>query len=211
MEKVRVALTHPSYAEHRGIESNQALETVGDAILDHLVAKWLYRLGINTEKEITNIRSRLVSNKSLAKIGDRIGLKKYLKVYRHRVTPKDVADGFESFIGALSLEFGQQATEEIVYEILKTDLYEAIEEERKHPQKEGRSECNPVNRLQEFAQEKDLPLPKYSDGEFNGTTYKVVCHFNFNGQKIYSYGVSRRKKEARKKAASFMLQKLGYF
>ena len=104
------------------------------------------------------------------------------------------------------LEKAKKTAEEITRKNQK-----AIEEERKHPQKEGRSECNPVNRLQEFAQEKDLPLPKYSDGEFNGTTYKVVCHFNFNGQKIYSYGVSRRKKEARKKAASFMLQKLGYF
>lgn len=38
------ALTHPSYAqEHEGVENNQRLEFLGDAVLNLAVAEYLYR------------------------------------------------------------------------------------------------------------------------------------------------------------------------
>ena len=212
MDAVKTALNHPSYAVRMGVESYQALETVGDAILDHLVAKWLYGLGVITEKDITNIRSRIVSNKNLAKIGKNIGLNKYLKVDRHRITPKDVADCLEAVIGALSIELGQDYTEEVLKELFIGEVHKAIRDEKQNPNKKGRSEMNAKNRLQEYVQGIGLRLPDdlwYGRSDFNGKTYKVSCYFvNRNGQKISTYGVARTIKESEKKAASFMLQKL---
>lgn len=209
MKAVQTALIHPSYAVRRGVESNQALETIGDGILDGIVASWLYDNGISTEKEITNIRSLIVSNENLAKIGERIGLEKYLKVFKHRITPEDVADCLEAVIGALSRELGYNYTRELLEDLFESEVFKAIKQEKRNPNKVGRSEINPINVLQEYAQTQGFDLPKYTDGDFNGNTYKVSCHFKGDTkQVISSYGVARRKKEARKKAAQFMLKRL---
>jgi len=209
IQAVQTALTHSTYANKYDVESNQALETVGDGILDHIIAKWLYQYDITTEKDITNIRSRIVNNKNLAKIGEEMGLKYHILTYRHNPTSKDIADCFEAVIGALALELGSRHVESILRVILDNTVRDAIQDERENPIVEGRSEFNPVNRLQEYAQDRGFSLPKYDDGMFNGETYKVVCHWRGNGQRISSYGVASRKKEARKKAAYFMLQRIG--
>lgn len=212
LETVRIALTHPSYAKRHGIESNQALETVGDSLLDFVVASWLHGSGISTEKDITNIRSRIVSNKNLAKIGRVIGLDKYLKVHRHTIKPKDIADAFEAFIGALSTDLGNGFTTDLLYDLLSDELVKAVKEERSNPNVEGRSEMNPVNRLQEYAQGNNHKVPSYDKSRFNGQTFKVICHFRYTqdgkAYEVSSYGVHRTKKEATKRSAYFMLKKL---
>ena len=48
LELLRLALTHPSYAHEHPEEAgedyhNQRLEFLGDAVLDFIVAAWLYR------------------------------------------------------------------------------------------------------------------------------------------------------------------------
>ena len=53
------------------------------------------------------------------------------------------------------------------------------------------------------------PCPLSEKPEFNGRTFKIECYWNADGRKISSYGVASRKKVARKKAAFFMLQKMG--
>lgn len=212
MKAVQTALTHSTYANKYGVESNQALETVGDGILDHIIAKWLYSQDITNEKDITNIRSRIVSNKSLAKIGAEMGLKYHLRTYKHRPTSKDVADCFEALIGAISLELGSQHVELILKNLLYKVVVNAIQAERENPDVEGRNEQNPVNRLQEFAQSIGLRPNKdygYDKPDFNGRTFKITCYWRASGQKVSTYGVASRKKEARKKAAHFMLQKIG--
>ena len=212
MKAVQTALTHSTYANKYDVESNQALETVGDGILDHLIAKWLYSQAITNEKDITNIRSRIVSNKSLAKIGAEMGLRNHLRTYRYRPTSKDMADCFEAIVGAISIELGSQHVELILKKLLYKVVANAIQAERDNPDVEGRNEFNSVNRLQEHAQSIGLRPNKdygYEKPEFNGRTFKIECYWNADGRKISSYGVASRKKEARKKAAFFMLQKMG--
>jgi dsRNA-specific ribonuclease len=211
IKAVKTALIHPSYAKRRKIESNQALETVGDGVLDSMVASWLYDAGYKSEKTISNIRSRIVSNRNLAKIGDRIGLRKHLKVYRHRTTSKDVADCFEAVIGALKRSLGYDFVDQWLYGLIRDDVLKAISDEELNPNKEGRSEHNPVNRLQEHAQGLGLQPEKhfgYEKPQFDGKHYKIVCYWLANGQKITSFGKAATKKTARKKAAHFMLKNL---
>ena len=63
------ALTHPSYTHNRVTESYQRLEFLGDAILDYLVTCSIYcRFPDYSPGKITDLRSALVSNVTLAQI-----------------------------------------------------------------------------------------------------------------------------------------------
>src|SRR5258708_35259238 len=72
------ALTHRSYLhEHldEGIEDNERLEFLGDAILDFIAAEWLYnRLPDIPEGRLTRLRAGLVRNEQLAVYATALGI-----------------------------------------------------------------------------------------------------------------------------------------
>ena len=72
------ALKHRSYVyakQGSGIESNERLEFLGDAVLDLLVAEFLYRsFEDKREGDLTQMKSLLVSRTVLARQGRRFGL-----------------------------------------------------------------------------------------------------------------------------------------
>ena len=65
---LRLALTHPSYANEQGLEeTNQRLEYLGDAVLGLFVGEMLYRRFPDLpEGELTMRRAALVCEESLA-------------------------------------------------------------------------------------------------------------------------------------------------
>lgn len=70
------ALTHPSAEPVRNYER---LEFLGDAALKLTVSRFLYdQLPTATEGEMSVLRDVLVSDRTLAQIGDRYGLERYL-------------------------------------------------------------------------------------------------------------------------------------
>lgn len=74
------ALTHPSYIKNRVTESYQRLEFLGDAILDYLITCCIYsRFPKYTPGNITDLRSALVSNMTLAQIAvQKLGVNHHL-------------------------------------------------------------------------------------------------------------------------------------
>src|SRR5579859_3356987 len=72
------ALTHRSYLhEHadEGIEDNERLEFLGDAVLDFIAADWLYtRLPDALEGSLTRLRAGLVRNETLATYASALGI-----------------------------------------------------------------------------------------------------------------------------------------
>ena len=70
-----LALTHRSYTnEHSDAEeNNERLEFLGDAVLGFVIAEMLYSMypTIN-EAQLTHLRSRLVDEKQLGKLGSRL-------------------------------------------------------------------------------------------------------------------------------------------
>lgn len=109
------ALTHRSYLnEHpEAIEDNERLEFLGDAVLDFLVAVWLYhRYPEMPEGDLTRMRSALVHTEQLAEFARRIGLGRALRLGRGeaqaggRDRPSLLCDTFEALIGAIYLDQG---------------------------------------------------------------------------------------------------------
>ena len=107
------ALTHRSYLnEHpEAIEDNERLEFLGDAVLDFLVASWLYhRFPEMSEGDLTRLRSALVRTEQLAEFAEDFDLAPLMRLGRGeaegggRMRPALLCATFEAFVGALYLD-----------------------------------------------------------------------------------------------------------
>ena len=107
------ALTHSSYLnepEGADAESNESLATIGDAALQLAITTSLYETDASLDKgQITLIRSRVVENKTLARVARNLGIGEYLalrmgKGERQRGganVNSNLACAFEAIVGAI--------------------------------------------------------------------------------------------------------------
>ena len=83
-KRLEGALYHSSYAnEHRslGINSNERLEFLGDAVLGLVTADYLFRKHPDLpEGDLTRIRAALVCEESLHEVAQSLDLGSYLKL-----------------------------------------------------------------------------------------------------------------------------------
>ena len=113
---LQTALTHSSYANERheeGCESYERLEFLGDSILGHIAADYLYRQEPPIpEGRMTRLRAELVCEASLHRIAQRLELGSYMRLgrgeehTRGRERPSILADMVESLIAAMYLDSG---------------------------------------------------------------------------------------------------------
>ncbi|MGC9522272.1 MAG: ribonuclease III [Anaerolineae bacterium] len=115
---LKLALTHPSYAHEHPEEGgeehhNQRLEFLGDAVLDFLVAAWLYRTYEGfPEGPLTRLRATLVRTTTLANLARELELGQALRLGRGEAEsggydrPANLCDALEATVGALYLDGG---------------------------------------------------------------------------------------------------------
>jgi len=124
------ALTHPSYAQEQGMtENNQRLEFLGDAVLNLVVANYLYIAYPNqSEGVLTKIRAKVVCERYLAKFARALNLGDYLILGRGeensggRNRNSILADALEAVIGALFLDQGLEYTESFILKNMQKDI-----------------------------------------------------------------------------------------
>lgn len=153
---LRLALTHPSYAnENGGGEDNQRLEFLGDAVLGLFVGELLYlELPGMPEGELSQRRASLVCEESLARLAVEIGIGQRLLLGRSelmsggREKPSLLADTFEAVIGAHYLELGPAQARDLVREVFEPLLGDA--------QRGGMRQAR--SRLHEIAQSRGLSV-----------------------------------------------------
>lgn len=114
------ALTHRSFVNELpqgDLLDNQRLEFLGDAILNFVVAEWLYmRYPDAREGELTSLRAHIVQTGGLASYARELGLGQYLRLGKgeaasggmHR--PANLCAAFEALVGAIYLDQGLEAT-----------------------------------------------------------------------------------------------------
>jgi ribonuclease-3 len=161
---LRLALTHPSYAHEHPEEGgeehhNQRLEFLGDAVLDFLVAAWLYKDYPDfPEGPLTRLRATLVRTSTLARLARSLGIGAALRLGhgeaesggRERLA--NLCDALEAMVGALYLDGGL----EVVWsrlEVWFAQEAEAILEADSH--------VDAKSRLQEWAQAEHGITPTY--------------------------------------------------
>ncbi|MFW6298942.1 MAG: ribonuclease III, partial [Bacillota bacterium] len=129
---LKTALTHSSYANEHHTESNERLEFVGDAVLDLIMAKYLYEEDRHyNEGDLTKRRARYVYENALVRYARACNLGKYLLLGRGeeksggRERRALLADAFEAFIGAIFLDKGldevYKVAEKVVFPEVKKD------------------------------------------------------------------------------------------
>lgn len=119
------ALRHSS-AVKRGATgvhgSNERLEFLGDAVLDVIVAEYLYQehQGLS-EGELTKMKAKVVSRKMLNMVGDKLEISEYLiaRLGKQPVHRSMIGNALEALIGAIYLDKGYEFTAKKVLALLK--------------------------------------------------------------------------------------------
>ncbi len=204
------ALTHRSYLnENRdAIEDNERLEFLGDAVLDFIVAEWLYNhFPEKPEGDLTRLRAALVHTDQLARFAKVISLGNALRLGRGEIQAGGrkrstlLCDAFEALIGALYLEGGIAAVNEFMRPQLEAVVDDIFQN---HMDEDTKS------RLQEWSQGHGYSSPKYILISEDGPDHAKVFNMEvWIGNKPYGVGTGTSKQQAEKGAAKEALIKLG--
>lgn len=200
-----LALTHRSWInENKGKRtSNERLEFLGDAILEFIISRELYKSFPDQEEGyLTALRSNLVNTTSLADIAAKLDLGKIIHLSKGEIdtggrkNPSLLADTVEAIIGALFWDQGLSAAEKFINENLLKDL----ENRSKMPLKDAKS------RLQERVQSKGLPAPKYKvireEGPDHDKKFEIEVLVE---EKSWGRGMGKNKAAAEQEAAKSAL------
>ena len=206
------ALTHPSFLQEGHLEkneSNQRLEFLGDAILQHILAEALYdEFPDAREGELSKYRSTLAKGSRLAQLALQLHLDRHLRLgvgeeqTGGRQRPAALEDAFEALVGALYLDSDYATSRRLVLK-----LYGPLREQlhQLHPDE------NPKGRLQEHVQQTRQAAAairyetRHVAGDDHEREYESVLHID--GEKI-STGRGSSKKSAEEEAARAALGKL---
>ncbi len=205
MRLYEIAFSHSSYAnEHKAKKDYERLEFLGDAVLDLVMADYLYRNHNENEGEMTKVRASYVCENALYEYSLDLGLNKYIKVGHGeelnggKLKKAIVADIFESLMGAIYLDLGYSTVRKVILNIIvpyvtnpditffsdyKSALQEAVQTTKK-------------SLYYELIEEQGPPHDK-----------KFKMQVRVDGI-IYGEGVGSSKKEAEQLAAKNALEKL---
>lgn len=204
-ELLKTALTHTSYANTHGVQSNEKLEYLGDSILEFITSKYLYN---NYQKlkegEMTKVRATVVCEQSLFEVATRLGFSEFLITGKGEKSKDGVknkailADSVEAVIAAIYLDSNLENAEKFIIDNLK----ESIEIESKHV---GIKDYKTVlqEKLQEHGNVKieyEIILEKGPDHD-KYFEAQVLCD-----GKILAKGSGKSKKHAEMQAAKSALE-----
>ena len=203
------ALTHPSVCQTATEVplSNQRLEFLGDAALQISLSTLLYhRLPQAKEGQLTKLRASLVSTKALAQVASAASLGSYLQLSRSEIInsgrhrSSTLADTLEAVIGAVFLDGGITAVNEVV-----TRLFSRLLEGVATDYTEESS--NPKGSLQEIIQSMDSALPIYQIIEESGPPHDrtFIAEVHWQGELLGS-AAGPTKKTAETEAARAALR-----
>ena len=207
---LRQAMMHRSYlneVSEPGLESNERLEFLGDAVLGAVVAQRLYTsFPQAAEGWMTLARSRLVRNDTLGRIGKEIGLGECL-LLGTGITNDGARERFsvlsralEAIFGAVWLDGGEHDARNVILRLLEQDLDGLTPEELQEDSK---------SRLQQFTQSRTGAKPTYAivdeSGPPHDRSYRAVVEVD--GQEL-AEGEGRRKQAAEMDAARRALSSL---
>jgi len=191
LELFSQALTHSS---KEPVFHNERLEFLGDAVLEIVVAEYLFRKYPHLkEGTLSKLRAMIVSEENLSRCAREAKIEKYLLVGKNqeRIKSQDslLADTYEALIGAIYLDRGLKEAHRFIVDFL-------IKEEEIQEMKDFKSD------LQEYTQSLYKSLPKYEVVEKIGPDHRKKFRVKVKiGQKVLGEGWGSSKKRAEKKAA----------
>ena len=214
MELLENALTHSSYANERGeegLESNERLEFLGDAVTGLEIAFLIFENGPEMDEgQMTAARASLVRTEGLAGAARSIDLGEYLLLGvgadKTGIRENDAVleDAFEALVAAVFLDGGIEATRGMVRRIFAPVALERIK-----AISEDRYDFDYKSHLQEELQKGGAAeiryiLKKKTGPDHNKTFHAAVV---IDGRE-FGEGIGKTKKNAEKMAAKKALEEL---
>lgn len=206
------AFTHRSYINENprsGLEHNERLEFLGDAVLELIVTDYLFSTySTHAEGDLTAYRSALVNAIVAGEVAQELNMNEYLLLSKGeskdmgRARQTILANTYESFIGALYLDQGYAVAKDFIYKTLLPKLEGIIS---------NKAWKDPKSRVQEEAQERLGVTPNYQVlGEVGPDHDKWFTIGIFFGDKKIAEGKGRSKQEGQQAAAHAALEKKGW-
>ncbi|MSP79322.1 MAG: ribonuclease III [Dehalococcoidia bacterium] len=198
-----LALVHGSYVnEHpnEGIESNERLEFLGDAVLDVIVGEAVYRwFPAAPEGQLTVLRAAVVRDECLARVSSKLGVGALLmfgqgeEATGGRARPSNLAAALEALIGAAFLDQGYAVARKMVLHLLADEMSMLSAE---------RVPVDAKSQLQGLAQQQGRPGPVYRVVHEQGPEHakEFEVEVVVDGE-VLGTGRGRRKAEAEREAA----------
>jgi ribonuclease-3 len=213
------ALTHSSHAHEHALAGtgeplpdNEPLEFLGDSILGFLISEWLIRhFPDHREGRLSQIKAHLVSATHLYDVARQLDLGSYLQLSRGeemsggRTKRTLLGDAVEAVIAGIYLDGGMEAARGFVerFVLPHADNRGTLEEQAAAAVVDFRSA------LQELAQARKLPAPRYSivseRGPEHSKTFTVEVRV---GKDLSSQAEGFTKKSAAQKAAREVYERL---
>ena len=212
---LETALTHSSYTnemKQKGFraESNEALEFLGDAVLEIVISEYLYeRYSKRGEGTLSKLRQTVVCESTLSKVAIKLSLGEYLNVgsaeesHGLRSRNKVLADALEALIAAVYLDDRTNANG-IVY---RSVVFRLFEKEIEAIIKSGNRDYKTL--LQQFVEKNGDALLRY-DIEENGPEHEktFIATAYINNNKVGD-GKGSTKRAAEMQAAKVALRLFG--
>ncbi|MGW7295656.1 ribonuclease III [Streptomyces xiamenensis] len=194
------ALTHRSYAyENGGLPTNERLEFLGDSVLGLIVTDTLYRTYPElAEGQLAKLRAAVVNARALADVARGLDLGAFVRLGRGeegtggRNKASILADTLEAVIGAVYLDRGLEAADEMVHRLFDPVI------ERSAKLGAG---LDWKTSLQELSAAESLGVPEYVINEAGPDHEKTFTAAARVGGETYGTGTGRSKKEAEQQAA----------
>ena len=209
---IEQAFTHRSFMNENprsGLEHNERLEFLGDAVIELIVTDYLYRTYPDSaEGELTAYRSALVNAIVIGEVARDIHMNEYLLLSKGeqkdtgRARQTILANTYESFVGALYLDQGYDSCNTFVTNTLLPRLADIV---AKKLWKDAKSQ------IQEEAQEHVGVTPSYRVISETGPDHdKYFTIGVFFGDKKIAEGKGRSKQEGEQAAAMAALVAKGW-
>ena len=204
------ALLHKSLGNERKEyknQNNERLELLGDAVLDLIVAEYLYKNYKNaSEGTIAKLKAMIVSEPILAKISRQIGVGKFLMLSRGEVMSGGrnresiLADSFEAILGAVYIDSNLDDARVFALSHIKQYI-DHIEEN------EDILDFKSI--LQEYVQKEFRTVPTYKLIAERGPDHMKEFEIQVIVGNYREKAVARNKKKAEQLSAKALCIKLG--
>lgn len=205
---LKQALIHRSWLNENpetGLENNERLEFLGDAVLELAVTEHLYKNYKNPEGDLTNWRAALVNYVNLSEVALELDFNSHLMLSRGetkdtgRARQVILANAMEAVIGAIYLDQGFEAAAKFIKKNIVSGLEKII---RNKLYKDAKS------LFQEQSQDKQGITPTYrvlkESGPDHDKVFEVGVYLN---EDMVGKGSGPSKQEAEQKAAESALDK----
>jgi ribonuclease-3 len=203
---LELALIHSSYINENpglGLDCNERLEFLGDAVLGFVIAEELYQRSPHLDEgEMTKLRSSVVRREALARTAKALRVGDYLYLGRGeeasggRRKPANLARALEAIIAAVFLDRGLKVARKFILRTTSQGLDEGVYADYK-------------SRLQELLQARQQPKPSYKVIAARGPAHKRTFTVEVRvGKKLMGRGSGRSKKAAETEAARSALRRL---